>query len=168
MALPVRLLRARSNDPTDIARSDLGHVLNRLFARGLFGEADEDALAPILNYGVDIREDADRVYIEADLPGFRREEVDISLEGGVLTIAAEHLEESREPADKTQKGQQDTQNHKEPGFLLRERRLRRFVRSFTLPPNVDDQNVQARLENGVLMITLNKRQESKPRHVQIS
>ena len=53
-------------------------------------------------------------------------------------------------------------------MLLNERRYTRFLRSFTLPPTVDEQNVDAKLQDGVLTITLNKREESKPRRVQVS
>jgi len=183
MALPVRVARAHAADPLDIVRQDFGNVLSRLFGRDFFGDVgDRGPLATLGGYGVDIREDADHVYIEADLPGFRKEDVDISLEDGTLTITAERREEVVEPppgesAERGQQGQQpregrqsaEAQQSPDRGnYLLQERRVARFVRSFTLPPNVDEQNVQARLENGVLRITLNKREDAKPRRVEVS
>jgi HSP20 family molecular chaperone IbpA len=166
---------------------------------------------------VDIREDADHIYVDAELPGFRKEDVQVQLENGTLTILAEHQEELAEPAPQAQQGaqgqtsardgqgaqgQQNTQGQEgtaqssEQGrsgqqgqesqqgqqgrqgqqqqreqkgdFLLRERRIQRYVRSFTLPPNVDDRNVEARLENGVLHVTLHKREDSKPKRVNVS
>jgi HSP20 family protein len=194
MALPARIARGHHTaaDPLDLARSDINGML-RLFGRGLFGDdMDAGALASLANYGVDIREDANHVYVIADLPGFRKEDVDISIEDGTLTITAERREEVAVPPGSQQnragqqgQGQQGqaSQQQQQPGtasaqqgqqeegqgeYLLRERRIQRFVRSFTLPPNVDDRHVQARLENGVLTVTLNKREESKPRHVQVS
>jgi HSP20 family protein len=185
--------------------ADLPSVLSRLFNRGLFGEFEDlGALAPMLNnYGVDIREDADHICIDADLPGFRKEDVDISLENGTLTIVAEQHEEVEEPAGPAAQGQQRQQQQGQQGqqgpeqqakqqqqgqqrpqagrqgekgsqqsnqpqtYLLRERRAQRYVRSFTLPPNVDEQHVEARMDNGVLRIVLNKREESKPKRVAI-
>ena len=191
MALPVRLTRGRAPDPVEMVRHDFGNVLSRFFGGGLLGEdgGTVDPLASLANYGVDIREDADRVYIEADLPGFRKEDVDISVEDGTLTISAERQEEvaaepaagqsAQEQAQGTDHGgQQDRQG--QPGqqartsrqqqdkYLLRERRVQRFVRSFTLPPNVDEQSAEAKLEDGVLKITLRKREDTKPRRVQVS
>jgi HSP20 family molecular chaperone IbpA len=201
MALPVRVERGRAaSDPYEMVRHDFGNMLGRFFGGGgLFGDPDGliAPLASLANYGVDIREDADHVYIEADLPGFRKEEIDISLENGTLTITAEHTEEIEEPApgnggDGNRQGQQaQGQQQGQPAqqerrargrgrgrqqdrasdegtYLLRERVVRRFQRSFTLPPNVDESDVQARYDNGVLRITLNKLEESKPKHIQVS
>jgi len=212
MALPVRVERGRAaSDPYEMVRHDFGNMLGRfLGGGGLFGDADGliAPLASLANYGVDIREDADHVYIEADLPGFRKEDIDISLENGTLTITAEHTEEIEEPApgggggDGNRQGQQaqgQQQGQQAQGqqqgqaaqpaqqaqrgrgrgrqqdrasdegtYLLRERIVRRFQRSFTLPPNVDESDVQARYDNGVLRITLNKLEESKPKHIQVS
>lgn len=53
-------------------------------------------------------------------------------------------------------------------MLLNERRYRRFQRSFTLPPTVDEQTVNAKLSDGILTIVLNKREETKPRKIQVS
>jgi HSP20 family protein len=186
MALPVRVERGRAADPIDIARQDFGDALNRLFGRDFFGVVgDRGPLATLGGYGVDIREDADHVFIEADLPGFRKEDVDIALEDGTFTIIAERREEVAESppieaASDGPQGQQGQQPHRgrqaaqaqrpadRGNYLLRERRVERFVRSFTLPPNVDEQNVQARLEDGVLRITLNRREDAKARRVQVS
>lgn len=105
MSLPVKVERGRSFDPLEIVRNDL-NLLNHFFGigRNLFDDSGNgSALSSLTNYGVDIREDKDHIYIEADLPGFRKEEVDVSLEEGVLTISAEHVEEAAKP---TQQGQQ--------------------------------------------------------------
>jgi HSP20 family protein len=199
MALPVRLSRQQAADPRDFARNDFNTMLSRLFTRGLIADVEDmPALTAPANYGVDIREDDDHIYVDADLPGFRKEDVDISLENGMLTIVAEHREEVTEPpgGDAQQgrsqarqdqggqgsneqsrgqqaqgqqgEGQSNAARQNKPEYLLRERVIRRFVRSFTLPANVDESNVQASLENGVLKVVLNKREESKPKKVQVS
>jgi len=102
-------------------------------------------------FGVDVREDADHIYVEAELPGFKKDDVDITLENQTLTISAERKEETEKKGD----------------YLLNERRYQRFLRSFTLPPTVDEKKVDAKLNDGVLSITLNKREETKPRKIQV-
>ena len=117
----------------------------------------QDGGARLAPYGVDIREDQDHFYVEAELPGFKKDDVDITLENQTLTIAAERRNESTQN-DPANKGE----------LLLHERRYSRFLRSFTLPPTVDEQTVNAKLADGVLTVTLNKREETKPRKIQVS
>jgi HSP20 family protein len=150
MALPTRVIRG--NDPLELAQREFDTLLGRFFGNRISGDGGE-YLAP---YGVDVREDKDHIYVEAELPGFKKDEVDINIENQMLTITAEHKESSE------QKGEQKSD------WLLRERRYSRFQRSFTLPPTVDPQTVQAKLNDGVLIVTLNKREESKPRRITVS
>ena len=102
-------------------------------------------------YPVDIREDADHVYVDAELPGFKRDEIEVTLEDGILTIRAERKIES-DPK---------SQAH------LTERRYTRVARAFTIPTRVDEGKVDAKLDSGVLRITLNKREEVKPRKIEV-
>lgn len=151
MALPTRVLRSVPMlDPVEVAHRDFDSLLGRFFGGGR--EADGGFLAP---YGVDIREDADHLYVEADMPGFKKEEIDITLENQTLTISAEK---------KTESGRKSDPPH---GLLLNERRYSRFLRSFTLPPTVDEKSVDAKLADGVLRVTLNKREETKPRKIAV-
>lgn len=147
MALPTGVIRALAAHPFEVAQRDFDTLLDRLFNGGT-----PEALA---NYAVDVREDADHFYVDAELPGFRKEEVDITLEKSTLTISAQHKEET-------------TQEQKPGAYLLNERRYNRYLRSFTLPPTVDEQSVQASLADGVLHITLNKREETKPRKIKVA
>lgn len=155
MALPVRVGQQQQQqqyDPFDLmALRSLPDVLDRFFG----GASATGAFGP---YGVDIREDADHVYVEADLPGFKKEDVDVSIEAGTLTIRAEKRQEPSAPGKDKQEG----------NYLLRERRYERFERIFTLPSNVDEQHVQAKLHEGCLTITLNKTEESEPRRIPLS
>ena len=152
MALPTRVNRnggGTAVDPVELFQREFDGMFNRWMGGREGGGA---ALAP---YGVDIREDADHFYVEAELPGFKKEEVDITLENQTLTIAAERRSETKQGDGK--KGE----------LLLHERRYSRFLRSFTLPPTVNEQSVNAKLADGVLTITLNKREETKPRRIQV-
>ncbi|MGD0389004.1 MAG: Hsp20/alpha crystallin family protein [Tepidisphaeraceae bacterium] len=149
MALPTRVQRGA--DPIELAQREFDTMLGRFFGNRVLD--DGNYLAP---YGVDVREDADHVYVEAELPGYKKDEVDVNLENQTLTISAEHKESKEEkPGDKSE-------------WLLHERRYSRFQRSFMLPPTVDAQSVQAKLHDGVLTVTLNKREETKPRRITVA
>ena len=147
MPLPARVARAFA-DPVETFGREFD-VLSRFFNAG-----HNDGGARLAPYGVDIREDGDRLVVEAEMPGFKKEDVDITLENQTLTISGERREEKKD--------------QKEAGYLLNERRYSRFLRSFTLPPTVNDQTVNAKLSDGVLTITLNKREETKPRKIAVS
>lgn len=147
MALPTRVIRGMV-DPFENVQREFDTLLGRMLGSQTSGGA---GWAP---YAVDVREDADHFYVEAELPGFKKEEVDITLENQTLTISAERRET---PAEQI-KGD----------YMLKERRFNRFLRSFTLPPTVDERQVDAKLADGVLYITLNKREETKPRKIPVS
>jgi HSP20 family protein len=134
--------------PIDLLDREFNRMLNRFW-----GSAEVPAtLAP---YAVDVHEDSDHFYVEAEMPGFTKEDVDITLEDGVLTIRAERKEVKKE-------GGQE----KQPLHI--ERRWSRFERSFTLPTAVNENSVRATLNEGVLLVTLDKREEVKPRKIQIT
>lgn len=150
MALPTRV--NRTADPFEMMQNEFDSALGRLFTgrNGGNGNGNGHHLAP---YGVDVREDQDHLYVEAELPGFKKEDVDITLENQTLTISAQRKEANEKPQGE---------------WLLNERRYSRFLRSFTLPPTVDEQSVNAKLADGVLTITLNKREETKPRKITVA
>jgi HSP20 family protein len=151
MTLATRNGRGITGDPLESMQREFDGVLGRL----LTGRTANDVsrLAP---YAVDIREDADHFYLDAELPGFKKEEVEVTMENQILTISAERKSEE-ESKDGGNKGE----------WLLNERRYTRFLRSFTLPPTVSDQAVNAKLEHGVLTVTLKKREETKPRKISV-
>lgn len=138
--LPTQLSRHLWDDPTETMRKEL----SRWFGGG-FNEADW-----VAKYPVDIRETEDAYIVEAEMPGFTKDQISISLENGTLAISAERKSEQ-------QKGEQH----------LKERRYTKVARSFTLPTRVDESRVDAKLENGVLHLTLPKSEEVKPRKIAI-
>lgn len=106
---------------------------------------------PSVTPAVDIWEDEHRVVVEADLPGVSQEGVEISVHRGVLTITG-------------------TPRAVDEGKLqpiYREYRPARFVRSFTLADDLDDQAVKAKMTDGVLRIELPRRADSKPRRIEV-
>ena len=165
MALPTRVSRGMI-DPLDVAQREFDTALNRFFG-GRMGDGGPDGGQLLAPFGVDIREDADHFYVEAEMPGFRKDDVDITLENQTLTITAEKKFEREQGPAPGGKGDK-TEAQPQGDYLLRERRYSRFQRSFTLPPTVDEASVQAKLNDGVLTITLNKREETKPRKISVS
>jgi HSP20 family protein len=133
----------------DMLDREFGRIVNRYWGSGAEVPA---SLAP---YAVDVHEDADHFYVEAELPGFTKDDVDITLEDGVLTIHAERKDEIQQNGNKRQP-------------LHVERRWTRFERSFTLPAAVNESSVRAELNEGMLKLTLDKREEVKPRKIQIT
>lgn len=144
MTLATRLNRGLV-DPFDGATRDLDTFVQRVFGR-------DAGLTP---YAVDIYEDADHLNVDAELPGFKKEQIDVTIDNNVLTITADR---SGEVEKEETKG----------GWLLRERRHTRFQRSFSLPNTIDGSSVDAKLVYGVLKVVLNKRQEAKPRKISIA
>ena len=103
-------------------------------------------------FQVDVREDGDNLIVEAELPGLSKEDIEITVEDGILTIAGEL--KSKTDQDK-------------PNYHLRERRYGRVLRSFSLPTTVDGEKVNANLANGVLTVSIPKREEVKPRRIEV-
>ena len=142
--LPLKVHRiGRWDEPL----SALGHELQRVFERMGGNEFDTDVVGA---YPVDMHEDVDNVYIDAELPGFKKDEINVTLENGILHIRAE-----RKPPEA--KGEKH----------LTERRFHRVQRSFTLPPSVDEAQIVAGLDAGVLHLTLAKKPEVKPHRIEV-
>ena len=102
--------------------------------------------------GLEVWEDAQNIYVEAELPGVKPEDVDVTLEGGTLTIRG-------------QKKQVSQQEHVQ--YHYRQRRYGQFIQQFQLPTTVDASKVTANLHDGVLRVQVEKRPEVKPRKVEV-
>ncbi|MFC0133195.1 heat-shock protein Hsp20 [Massilia eurypsychrophila] len=102
---------------------------------------------------VNVAEDDNAFRVEAELPGVKKEDVKVSVDGPRVTIEAAA-------------GQRGEQREGE-SVVHRERITRRFVRSFVLPTEVDDAGAEARLEDGLLRLTLPKKQASAARQLTI-
>ena len=76
MALPTRVYRGY--DPTDVIQREFDGLLNRFF--GQRGGQQGNGGSYLAPYAVDVREDNDHIYVEAELPGFKKDEVDVTLE----------------------------------------------------------------------------------------
>ena len=101
---------------------------------------------------VDIFETENELVLQADLPAVKLEEIDIQLENGTLTLKGER---------RFEKGEDNK------GFHRIERSYGSFVRYFTLPETVDAEHVRAQYDNGVLTVTLPKKEIAKPRSIKV-
>ncbi len=102
---------------------------------------------------VDIKELDDHYEITAELPGVKKEDLNITLEEGILTIEAESRQESKE--------------EKEGRVIRQERRYGKFTRSFNLGGNVHESDITAAFDNGILAIRAPKVPESVPQQRRI-
>jgi HSP20 family protein len=101
---------------------------------------------------VDIFEKDHNLLIRAELPGLKREDIEISMENGVLTLHGERKRESEV---------------EESNAYRLERIYGAFTRSFSLPTTVDSSKIQAVYKDGVLEVTVPKLEAAKPKKVQI-
>ncbi len=138
-------------DPFRELRS-LQDEVNRLFSSSFSRGGDDQMMRGAWNPSVDIFENKDQIVLEAELPGMKPEDVVISIENNVLTLHGERKFEKKDEQD---------------NFHRVERSYGSFTRSFTLPPTVSSENAQAVFENGLLRLTLAKREEAKPRRIEI-
>lgn len=102
---------------------------------------------------VDVAEEGDRLVLRAELPGIKESDIEIEFENGMLTLKGERRFEDEK---------------KERNYHRIERSYGRFVRSFNLPRSVDAEGIEASYEEGVLEITIPKREEAKPRQIRIT
>ena len=126
--------------------------MNRLFMSNFSRGGESDLMRGAWSPQVDIFENKDQIVLEAELPGMKPEDVEISIENNVLTLRGERRFEKKEDSD---------------NFHRVERSYGTFTRSFTLPPTVSSDRAEAEFENGILRLTLAKREEAKPRRIEI-
>ena len=123
--------------------------MHRDIERNFFGPRTHGAdFAP----AVDVHEDAESLVLRAELPGVKREDVEIGLDGNVLTLKGERKLEKEENGRK---------------YHRIERSYGSFLRQFQLPTNIDSASVDAKLSDGVLTLRLAKKAELKARKIEV-
>jgi HSP20 family protein len=132
----------------------LQEEVNRLFSNNLSLSFGEEGIARgAWNPNVDIYENKDQIVLEAELPGMKREDFDLTIENSVITLRGERHFEKKDETD---------------NYHRVERSYGSFTRSFTLPQTVSGEGVKAEYRDGVLRVTLPKREETKARRIEIS
>lgn len=116
--------------------------------RNIFGESGRRTTV----FSTDIKDEGDHYLLQAELPGFQKEDLDLDVKDGILTISATHT--------------QDTEDNKD-NYVCRERRYGSFQRSFNLE-NIQEDGISASYSNGVLELTLPKKEEILPQSRKIA
>ncbi|MPZ98719.1 MAG: Hsp20 family protein [Dehalococcoidia bacterium] len=136
-------------DPFDLR--NLRQTMDRLFDDSFFrlstGPFMEEGTLPI-----DVSEKDGKVVVRASLPGFARDDIDVQVHEGVLSIKAQKTEESEEQGER---------------FYRRERRVGAVSRRIALPGIVDEAAVDAELKNGVLTLQVPLPEKAKPKQIDI-
>lgn len=141
-------------EPWNLAREfdRLQREMNSMFDIRRRSDDETNAATSDWTPAVDIREENDRFVIFADLPGVNPEDIEVTMEKGVLALKGQRSSESKE----------ESENYK------RVERVRgSFYRSFTLPDTADAEKISARSNNGVLEITIPKQAVVQPRKIEI-
>ena len=131
------------------------------FANGVAHSLAESLSEESRPLAIDISDGGDDLVIEASLPGYQREHIDISVDDGVLSIVARKEDEHEETAVEGV-GENATR------YFRRERRFGTLSRRISLPETVDSEQVNATLADGVLTLRLPKTQKTLPRKIEIS
>ncbi|MEM9882853.1 MAG: Hsp20/alpha crystallin family protein [Planctomycetota bacterium] len=139
----VPTIRRTFDNPFQALR-DFDRVVNRMW------DSVEEGVGTA-GFPVDIVERGEHLVVTADLPGFAKDQIDVSVEQGVLSIEAKR-DTIRDDQDKPH---------------VQERRATHLERRFTLPKAYDTTEIDATLDQGVLTLKLPKREESKPRKIEV-
>lgn len=131
---------------------NLQEQMNRLLDLAWSKESGEELREGVWQPPVDIFEDENSVVIKVELPGIDQKDIEVRIEDNTLTLRGER--------------KHDTDVKKENYHRI-ERYYGGFQRSFSLPHTVDQEKVKAACERGVLTITLPKREETKPKQINV-
>lgn len=129
--------------------------MSRLLEHGLTSSNRDSSLGATSQWvpSVDIKEEKDKYLVLADLPGVKPENIDVSMEHNILTLKGSRANETKEEKD---------------NYVRIERMSGTFYRQFTLPDTADTDKIQAKFNNGVLEISIPKREIAKNKKVQVS
>src|SRR4051794_22138238 len=133
--------------------TNLREEIDRLFEAPLAELARGSQLLSGWTPAFDIFEDKDNVTVKAELPGMKREDIDVQLHDGSLSISGERKSENK---------------HEDAEVYRAERFFGRFQRTVTLPTPVAGDKVKAQYKDGVLTVTLPKTEEAKPKQIDIN
>ena len=137
----------QSRTPARYVSRDPFHMARELLAWDpFFGGRPATAFAPAF----EVKETTDSFVLRADLPGVAEADLDIAVHNNVLTVSGSRAAEERKEGE---------------SYALYERQFGSFSRSFSLPDMADGEKTEAKLDNGVLTLTIAKKVEAKPRKI---
>ena len=133
--------------------SNLRDEIDRLFEAPLAQFANPSRLLSGWTPALDVYEDKDNLFVKVELPGLKKEQIDISLHDGTLSVSGERKSEEK---------------HEDEEVYRAERFYGRFQRAVTLPTPVASDKVKAEYKDGILTITLPKTEEAKPKRIDVN
>jgi HSP20 family protein len=136
----------------DLEFGDFENRLSRMFGEPVW-EAEPMSWTPV----VDVAESEGELILTAELPGLDEENVEIEVEGNVLTLKGEKTSEFEKEEGKGERK-----------MRMWERRYGAFTRSFTLPGTVEADKIEAEFDKGVLTVHMPKTKEARGRHIKIN
>jgi HSP20 family protein len=140
---------SNGNTPTRYTNRDPFQVARDLLAWDpFFGGRQTSAFVPAF----EVKETNDTFVLKGDLPGVAEGDLDIAVHNNILTVSGVRQAEERQEGD---------------SFALYERQYGSFTRSFSLPDSADGERVEAKLDKGVLTLTIFKKAEAKPRKITV-
>lgn len=128
-------------------QGQMDHLFNGLFTR------TSEPGTPAASLALDIRQADDAYSIDASVPGFAPEEVEVTLDENVLSIRGEHRQET---------------DGSKGGYVRRERRVASVFRQVVLPAEVKGDEITATFENGVLTVRVPRAEKAQPRRIEIT
>jgi HSP20 family protein len=126
--------------------------INRLFDRDLWNMDMPEFFGDGMTPALDVKDNDDTVEVRCDLPGVSKDDIDISVSGNVLTIKGEKSEEKED---------------KESTYYRKESWSGSFQRSVQLPDTVDPDKADAMMKDGMLVLTLPKKEEDKRKKISV-
>jgi len=133
--------------------SDLRDEIDRLFESPFAELTRTSRLLSGWTPALDVYEDKDNFTVKAELPGMKKEDIEVTLHDGTLSISGERKSESK---------------HEDAEVYRAERFFGRFQRTVALPTSVAADKVKASYKDGVLTITLPKTEDAKPKYIDVS
>jgi HSP20 family protein len=132
---------------------DLQRGINQLFDSSVGRSSNEGVALSTWMPAVDIYEDETSFLIKLELPEVSREDVKVNLHENTLSISGERRIENEDKRD---------------GYHRVERSYGQFYRSFTLPPNVNTEAINAQFKDGMLRLSIPKKEEAKPKQIEVN
>ncbi len=133
--------------------TDLRDEIDRLFEAPLSELAHTSQILSGWTPALDVYEDKDNVYVRVELPGMKKEDIELSLHNGSLSVSGERKSDDA---------------FKNAEVYREERFFGRFQRTVTLPTPVQSDKVKAQYKDGILTVSLPKAEEAKPKHIELS
>jgi len=149
---PARAFRSLMSSDPFRELFDLQRNINQLFESRVGNRGEEGVGLSTWTPSVDIFEDEMSFLVKIELPEVLREDVKVNLNENNLSVTGERRLENEE---------------KREGYHRVERTYGQFYRSFTLPPNVNTEAINAEFKDGVLRLTLPKKEEAKPKQIEV-